>query len=334
MGTCSGLASRALKAAAICGVFGTALGIRSPQLAAEQQQQAAAGSSRQQQLAAGSSRQQQAAANISWQEPAAANISWQAPAANASNSSEQQTKIAAEPDLPDSLPTFECNCPDGHCVPRFRQCVADKRARAARNCGGRCQVVFVGDSGLERMNGGHMCLTGTEAIESGEAYQEAFGDRHPSTLNLGGSCDQTQQTLYVLDEVLPVLEAPLAFFVLVGTNNLGHNGEDHALRGIRAVLDRLLDAHPTSKVLLHPLLPRGQVLARVNALNDMLPELVSNLSSSGARVQMVDCGHTLGAPKFYRQNFDWMQIHPTPKAYRKFLACVGPEIDRATASGP
>mmetsp|Transcript_87022 Transcript_87022/g.259585 ORF Transcript_87022/g.259585 Transcript_87022/m.259585 type:complete len:280 (-) Transcript_87022:45-884(-) len=243
---------------------------------------------------------------------------------------------AVQPDTASSAPATECGCPSSACTYRFQGCVSAKRRRAALNCGGRCDVVFFGDSIVERMTG-RTCFSMLNVSASGTAYMEAYGNSHPGTLVLGGACDQTQQGLYVLDSLLPMLRSPAVFFVLIGTNNIPRGGRAHALRGIAAIVQRLLSTCPTSKVLLHAVLPRWDDKGRahfqdsIDALNRDLVALVRSLQTLGSPIEFLDCSGAIGMPTAAPSHFDEVGLHPSPSGYRALLACLGPRIDQAIA---
>mmetsp|Transcript_51913 Transcript_51913/g.120651 ORF Transcript_51913/g.120651 Transcript_51913/m.120651 type:complete len:265 (-) Transcript_51913:15-809(-) len=231
---------------------------------------------------------------------------------------------------PSASPSAECSCQG--CTSRFHTCVARKRLAAQGNCGReRCDVVFVGDSIVERL-GGSTCFSRLNVSDSGEAYRAAFGIAHPGTLLLGGACDQTQQTLYLLEHALPVLRAPRVYFVLVGTNNIPRGGTEHARSGVRAVVERLRRVHPQSQVLLHAVLPRlddggkAHFQEKITALNRDLASL------AGDKVRFVDCTRALGTPAEEPQHFDNIMLHPSPAGYATWLRCVSLVVDSALDS--
>jgi len=248
----------------------------------------------------------------------------------------------ADPTLPSKIPGQTTFCrTEESCTKVLTECVATKSGLAARNCGGRCDAVFVGDSILERLTG-WLCYSRNpkfkdEAEDAKKAFQDIIAVRHPKSFILAGASDETAQTLYMLDQALPKMIAPAMYFVMVGTNNIPKGGSAHALHGLRAVVAKLRTAHPSAHVMMHALLPRAddKVLhfqTHIEEVNRELAAFVAAERAKGVSIEFVDCTGTLHPRAQRAEDFDDIMVHPTPKGYRTWLSCVSPSIDRALAA--
>lgn len=126
--------------------------------------------------------------------------------------------------------------------PRFEQ----KKALAKQ---GGWELVFIGDSIT------HGWENGGKAV-----WQKYFGSY--KALNLGYSADRTEHVLWRLDNGELEGNQPKLFVVMIGTNNNGHRKPEQestadTVAGVKAILDRLGQKAPQSKVLLLAIFPRG-----------------------------------------------------------------------------
>ena len=118
---------------------------------------------------------------------------------------------------------------------------------------GAFDVVFVGDS-----------ITHYFESTGKVIWEPNFGSKGKfPALDLGFSGDRTEHVLWRLDH--GELDGYTAkwFVVMIGTNNVGHGGPagkspQDVVMGVRGILDRILAKHPESKILLHPIFPRGE----------------------------------------------------------------------------
>jgi len=242
-----------------------------------------------------------------------------------------------DPRLPSRIPGSTCGgvCSGLEpCTNLFTGCVAQKRRSAAENCGGQaCDLVLVGDSIIERMVG-RMCYSGNfwKFNASRRAFEGKVRSRHAKSMILGGTCDETPQTLYMLEQVLPVLLEPKVFFVLDGTNNVPKGGSRSVIDGMKAVVQHLRRAYPNAQILLHALLPRSddngmsRFQEHVDEANAGLKEYAGSERKAGAPIAFVDCSGDM------RQDLDASfddRLHPSPEGYRRLLSCLQPILDRA-----
>lgn len=167
-------------------------------------------------------------------------------------------------------------------LPRFdqgwksRQELLNKRAEEA---GEKAEVIFIGDSITQGWEG-----------EGKEIWARNYAPYNAVNLGIGG--DRTQHVLYRLDNGNLKGLKPKAAVVMIGTNN--SNGEDNSVeqiaQGITAIVQKLREKLPNTKVLLIPIFPRGEnpnpQRGKINQVN----QIVQNLAD-GEKVIWVDFGH-------------------------------------------
>jgi lysophospholipase L1-like esterase len=131
----------------------------------------------------------------------------------------------------------------------------DEKVVAARS--GRYDLVLIGDSithTLGELGGKYEPLK--------QAWDRHFAPRH--ALNLGYSGYRTEQILWNLDNgELDFAQSPKVAILLIGTNNSDdrhfpkvHTPEE-IFAGTKAIVDRIHQRHPTTKILLLRIFPRG-----------------------------------------------------------------------------
>ena len=130
-------------------------------------------------------------------------------------------------------------------------------------------VVFIGDSITHRWE------------KPGKTVWDAhFAEGDYRALNLGFSGDNTENVLWRIDNgELDGLD-PKAVVLLIGTNNTGHRKLEEetpldTLLGIQAIIDRVVAKCPKAKVILLPILPRGNPSSELRKRNDYVNRALS-----------------------------------------------------------
>mmetsp|Transcript_102935 Transcript_102935/g.320777 ORF Transcript_102935/g.320777 Transcript_102935/m.320777 type:complete len:332 (-) Transcript_102935:17-1012(-) len=219
-------------------------------------------------------------------------------------------------------------------------CAATLLERARHSCGGRCDIVFVGDSIVDSLTGGN-CYEPEVMVQSlrRPLLEELPARWRPLVLAAGG--DQTQHTLWHLRRCVPVLKPPRVFVLMLGSNNLALQGSmtpEDTVRGLGAVVQALRAAHPRAPVLLHSILPRANDQAlfqkdprkffqvKIDKANGLLPGLARRTPG----VFHVDCTRVFprGIGRDARAVLPDL-IHPNAEGYRRWLRCMVPILGRA-----
>lgn len=207
---------------------------------------------------------------------------------------------------------------------------ADKLAeKADASAAGReIRVVFLGDS----------ITHGWE--QAGEAlWDERFAPH--GALNLGFSGDRTEHVLWRLglgdageenNEIAGL--TPRLFVVMIGTNNTGHNQTpaQETAAGVGAIVDRLHEVSPASRVLLLAVFPRGakadDPLRRRNAaVNERIARLGERDDVTFLDINDVFLAADGGLPPSVMPDL----LHPSVEGYRRWADAITPVVERIVA---
>lgn len=182
-----------------------------------------------------------------------------------------------------------------------RQAALNQRAA---DTGARAQVVFIGDSITQGWEG-----------EGREVWSRYYAPRNAINLGIGG--DRTQHVLWRLENGNLNGVKPKAVVLMIGTNNSG--GEDNSVEqiaaGIAAIVQKLREKLPDTKILLLPIFPRGEnpnpQRGKVLQVNQIVQKL-----ADGQNVLWVDFGFKFVTatgliPRELMPDF----LHLSPKAY-------------------
>ena len=192
-------------------------------------------------------------------------------------------------------------------VPRGDQWWKDRHEsfnQKVAELGEKAQVIFIGDSITQGWEGAGR-----------EAWQENFTKYNAINLGIGG--DRTQHVLWRLDNGNLKGLKPKAAVVMIGTNN--SNGEDNSVEqiadGVAAIVEKLRNKLPGTKILLIPIFPRGEnpnpQRGKILQVNQIIQKL-----ADGENVLWVDFGHKFVTEEG-RIPGDLMPdyLHLSPEAY-------------------
>jgi lysophospholipase L1-like esterase len=149
----------------------------------------------------------------------------------------------------------------------------------AADAAAKSQLIFIGDSITQGWEG-----------EGKDTWTRFYAPRN--AVNLGISGDRTQHVLWRLENGNIDSIKPKAAVVMIGTNN--SNGDDNTpgqiADGITAIVQKLRDALPDTKVLLLAIFPRSENFSaqrgKILQANQVLQKLADN-----KHVFFVDFGH-------------------------------------------
>ncbi len=145
---------------------------------------------------------------------------------------------------------------------------------------GNVDLIFIGDSITQGWEG-----------NGKNVWKKSYDKRNAA--NLGISGDRTQHVLWRLDNGNIYGIKPKLAVIMIGTNNSGSNTSEQIADGIKAIVVKLRERLPETKILLLGIFPRGanndDARRKVNAKTN---EIVSKLADDKA-VTYLDIG-----PKF------------------------------------
>ena len=143
---------------------------------------------------------------------------------------------------------------------------------------GNCPFVFLGDSITHGWDG---------------KLEKHFPGMNIANFGFGG--DRTEQTLWVIDHLDWKKINAKAIMLMIGTNNTGHRNREQespmdTFDGIRAIIQKLGEKTPDTKILLLAIFPRSERAGeeprvRNSRVNAMVPTLADN-----KRVFFMDIG--------------------------------------------
>ncbi len=141
--------------------------------------------------------------------------------------------------------------------PRFKI----KRAEQRANTSGTWDCVMLGDS-----------VTHFWELVNGKPYFDAHLRPCARIFNLGFGGDGTHNTLWNVHSSGLIDNCKVKVFtLLIGNNNIGEKTTDDEIeevaRGCKVILDVIREKHPESKIVLFPLLPRGNTPGVLRALD-------------------------------------------------------------------
>ena len=145
--------------------------------------------------------------------------------------------------------------------------------------GEKAEVIFIGDSITQGWEG-----------EGKEAWAKHYAPRNAINLGIGG--DRTQHVLWRLDHGNLDGLKPKAAVLMIGTNN--SNGEDNTpgqiADGVAAIVRKLREKLPNTKILLLAIFPRGENFnpqrGKILQVNQVLQKLADEKD-----IFWVDFGH-------------------------------------------
>ncbi|HSN69670.1 MAG TPA: GDSL-type esterase/lipase family protein, partial [Thermoanaerobaculia bacterium] len=158
------------------------------------------------------------------------------------------------------------------------------RENLARGGSGPIGVLFLGDSITEGWFWGG----------NREIWDASFGAMQPANFGIGG--DQTQHVLWRIDHGELDGLAPRVVVLMIGTNNIGYPAAE-IQKGVHAIVRRIREKVPESRLLLLGIFPRGadpadpqvaEMRAKIDLVNASLAAL-----ADGDRVRYLDLGPRL-----------------------------------------
>jgi beta-glucosidase len=148
-------------------------------------------------------------------------------------------------------------------------------ARAKESQG--VDLLFLGDSITQGWMGRNK-----EGRGPAEVWERYYGPRNAADFGIGG--DRTQHVLWRIENGEVEGITPKVTVLMIGTNNLGANTNDEIAAGIEAIVAKLRDLLPDTRILLLGIFPRGEtpttpdgqtnpLRGRIKAINERIAKL-------------------------------------------------------------
>ena len=202
-------------------------------------------------------------------------------------------------------------------LPRFE-------SRCALAKSGDYPVVFLGDS-----------ITHNWENQGKDVWAKCFVEGDYKALNCGFSGDRTEHVLWRLDRGQLRGLHPKVIVLMIGTNNTGHREEwrespmDTVL-GIKAIVERLDEQCPDAKVVLHPILPRGETTNDPLRIRNERVNSVIRSFADGRRILWCDFNaKLLTADGALEKSMSEDLVHPGERGYEIWAKELCPYLDYA-----
>lgn len=191
---------------------------------------------------------------------------------------------------------------------------------------GPLDILFVGDS-----------ITQAWENAGKSVWEKYYTDRGLKAVNIGISGDRTQHVLWRLDQGAARGLEPKVTVVMIGTNNSANdrNTASEMVDGVRAVVKRLHEELPKTKILLLGIFPRGEdfneIRGKILQVNQTFRKLEEEMEGT---VFYLDIGHhfletdgTLSTeimPDF---------LHLTQRGYEIWAESIDPMVQKLMQGG-
>ncbi|HEY2839225.1 MAG TPA: platelet-activating factor acetylhydrolase IB subunit [Pirellulales bacterium] len=134
---------------------------------------------------------------------------------------------------------------------------------------GDVDVIFLGDS----------ITQGWEGKDAAPIWNKYYGARKAMNAGIGG--DRTQHVLWRLENGNIAGIKPKLAVIMIGTNNAGANTSEDIAAGIKAIVAKLRDKLPETKILLLGIFPRGETPAdKARQVNIKANELAKTVADN------------------------------------------------------
>ena len=201
-------------------------------------------------------------------------------------------------------------------VPRDGNWMKRHESFNARVKEGNVDLLFIGDSITQGWEGAGKA-----------AWSEKYGKRNAVNLGIGG--DRTQHVLWRLDNGNIDGIKPKLAVLMIGTNNSGQNTSEQIAEGITAIVTKLRDKLPETKVLILAVFPRGADGTNKNRMvNEGANQIVAKLAD-GKNIEYLDIG-----PKFLDDKGNLSKevmpdlLHLNPASYQTWADAIEPHVAR------
>jgi lysophospholipase L1-like esterase len=193
----------------------------------------------------------------------------------------------------------------------------------AKEAGDKAKVLFVGDSITQGWEGGGK-----------EVWEHYYAPRQAVNIGIGG--DRTEHVLWRLDHGNVDTLKPKAAVLLIGVNNIPDesNTTSDILAGVKAVVQKLEDKLPETKILVLGIFPFRKdfdpARGRACQINQAL-----NYIDDGKRVFFLDFGYKLMEPDgTISKSIMPDALHPNKAGYEIWAKAIEPKLAELLGEKP
>ena len=181
---------------------------------------------------------------------------------------------------------------------------------------GNVDLLFIGDSITQGWEGAGKAV-----------WSEKYGKRNAVNLGLGG--DRTQHVLWRLDNGNIEGIKPKLAVIMIGTNNSGSNTSEQIADGITAIVKKLRDKLPETKILLLGIFPRGADDENKNRQVNMKANEIAAKLADGKMVEYLDISSKfLDDKRVLSKEVMPDLLHLTPAAYQTWADSIEAHVAR------
>ena len=182
-------------------------------------------------------------------------------------------------------------------------------------------LLFLGDSITQGWGG-----KDKDGKGPAEVWERYYAPRNAANFGIGG--DRTQHVLWRLDNGEVDGISPKVAVLMIGTNNAGTNSAEEIAEGVTAIVKKLQDKLPSTKILLLGVFPRSQNPDKVRAKLDEVNATIKKLDD-GKTVHYLDIG-----PAFLEEDKSISKeimpdfLHLSRKGYRIWADAIEPTLSK------
>lgn len=149
--------------------------------------------------------------------------------------------------------------------------------------------------------------------------------------NFGFSGDRTEHVLWRLQNGEIVGLSPKVVVIMIGTNNIGHGSSDpqQTSDGVKAIVGKLREKLPSSKILLLGVFPRGENPDDPMRVSVAKATELFKTCAEGKNVSFLDIGYVfLRSDGVLRTTLMPDRLHLVPDGYELWAKAMKPELLR------
>jgi beta-glucosidase len=188
---------------------------------------------------------------------------------------------------------------------------------------GNVDLIFIGDSITQGWEGG-----GAKKV-----WEEYYGKRN--AVNLGISGDRTQHVLWRLENGNIKGISPKLAVIMIGTNNSGSNTSEEIADGVKAIVKKLREDLPETKILILGIFPRGENPENKQRQVNIGANALIAKAADNKMVHYLDIGDKFLAPDgALSKEIMPDLLHLNEKSYRIWAESIEPTVAKLMGQIP